>query len=267
MNAPLRPANLPQATWDALVALGPDARQALYAVLLRQRDETLARSQIETYYPDAGPLRRALYGKHMEFYAAGLVHAERAYVAGNRTGKSHCTCYEAVLHMTSRYPRWWIGRRFHAPVTVWFSGEDAKAVRESLQEKLLGRAGYHGTGLVPGADLVKVTARAGIPDAADAFTVRHATGGVSRGVFKAYEQGRESFQAASVDVVVYDEEPPLAIYTEGLTRTLSTRPGKPSGIVMCAFTPLKGLSATVQQFLPGGRIPETVELRKQAWGW
>jgi phage terminase large subunit-like protein len=86
-------------------------------------------------------------------------------------------------------------------------------------------------------------------------------------VFKAYEQKRPSFQASEVDVIMLDEEPPLDIYTEALTRTMSTTPGRPNGIVMCAFTPLKGISQTVLQFLPGGAYPESEDLRKQAWGW
>jgi len=112
-----------------------------------------------------------------------------------------------------------------------------------------------------------VRARAGIPDAVDLFNVKHVRGGKSRAVFKAYEQGRESFQSAGVDVIVLDEEPDMGIYTESLTRTLSTTPGRPSGLVMCSFTPVKGISKVVLQFLPGGALPSTEDLRKQAWGW
>lgn len=51
---------------------------------------------------------------------------------------------------------------------------------------------------------------------------------------------------------MFDEEPPIAIYTEGLTRTMSTVPGEESGLVMCTFTPLKGLSGVVLSYMPGG---------------
>jgi phage terminase large subunit-like protein len=83
--------------------------------------------------------------------------------------------------------------------------------------------------------------------------VRSAHGGLSRLVLKSYDQGRESFQAAKVDLVQFDEEPPIAIYTEGLTRTMSTGPGEPNGLVICGFTPLRGLSAVVLSFMPGGQ--------------
>jgi phage terminase large subunit-like protein len=86
-------------------------------------------------------------------------------------------------------------------------------------------------------------------------------------VFKSYDQGRESYQASEVDVIVNDEEPPIDVYTEGLTRTMSTVPGKANGIVMCAFTPLKGLSDTVMLYLPSGAYPATEQARKEAWGW
>ncbi|MDB5405216.1 MAG: Terminase-like family protein, partial [Rhodospirillales bacterium] len=52
------------------------------------------------------------------------------------------------------------------------------------------------------------------------------------------------------------EEPPMSIYTEGLTRTMATVPGEQNGIVMCTFTPLKGISEVVKAYLPGGKMKE-----------
>jgi phage terminase large subunit-like protein len=63
-------------------------------------------------------------------------------------------------------------------------------------------------------------------------------------LFKAYEQGRAKWQADTLNGVWFDEEPPLDIYTEGLTRTNATW-----GLVMLTFTPLKGMSDVVQMFL------------------
>ena len=45
-------------------------------------------------------------------------------------------------------------------------------------------------------------------------------------------------------MVWFDEELPLAIYSEGLMRTMTT-----NGIVMCTFTPLLGMSDVVCYFL------------------
>ena len=222
---------------------------------------------IDTLYPHTGPLRRELYIKHLEFWRAGAVHDERAFVAGNRTGKTTCVSYEDVLHLTGDYPEWWEGRRFDRPITCWACGTDAKAVREKLQPALIGPAEARGTGIIPRDRLLRTFARSGTADAIDFALVRNQFGGLSRLVFKAYEQGRESCQAAEVDVVHLDEEPPMAIYTEALTRTLSTVPGRRNGILVFSFTPLQGLSDVVLQFLPGGAYPATEEVRKQAWGW
>jgi phage terminase large subunit-like protein len=152
------------------------------------------------------------------------------------------------------YPPWWPGRKFDRPVTIWACGEDAKAMRDSIQPVLCGPPEAFGTGLLFGDSILSRTARAGVPDSIDTMTIRHEKG-TSRLVFKTYDQGRESYQGASVDVCWSDEEPPIQIYTEGLTRTMSTIPGEPSGIVLCTFTPLKGISDVVRSYLPGGRAP------------
>jgi len=70
------------------------------------------------------------------------------------------------------------------------------------------------------------------------------SGGTSTLLFKAYEQGRAKWQGDTLHGVWFDEEPPLDIYVEGLTRTNAT-----NGIVMLTFTPLKGMSDVVQMFL------------------
>jgi phage terminase large subunit-like protein len=236
---------------------------AQLAALERQ----LRQTRIADYFPETGPLRRELYVKHLEFFAAGAVHQERAFVAANRVGKSLSGCYEATCHMIGWYPSWWCGRRFDRPVVVWVSGEDAKAVRETLQPHLLGPVEDPGTGLIPGDRIVRAPTRGGIPDATDFAQIRHSTGGLSRLLFKAYEQGAGSYAGPHVDVQLLDEPPPMAVYSEALTRTMSTVPGEGSGLVMCTFTPLKGLTDVVQMYLPGGILPATETLRKEAWGW
>jgi phage terminase large subunit-like protein len=214
-----------------------------------------SRQRLFRLYPDDGPLRRELYPKHMAFFAAGAEHQERCFMAGNRVGKTLSGCYELTCHMIGWYPTWWTGYRFDRPIVAWASGEDAKSVRESIQQTLFGAPNALGTGTIPYAALHgKPTARGGVPEAIDTALVKTNFGpGQSRIVLKSYDQGREAFQASKVDVVLFDEEPPMDIYTEGLTRTMSTVPGQRSGIVMCTFTPLKGLSAVALAFMPGGQ--------------
>ena len=135
-------------------------------------------------------------------------------------------------------------------------------MRESLQPLLFGPPGAIGTGMIPGDDIVgQPTSGRGVADSIDSAAVRHVSGGVSRIVLKTYEQGREAFQAAKVDVGWCDEEPPKAIYTEFLTRLMSTEPGQPNGIMMATFTPLKGMSEVVMDFLGDDwRRPDAGEL-------
>lgn len=240
-------------------------------LLLEEDRRREARRHIWSLYPDTGPLRRELYPRHMEFFKAGgrhepmigcpkdcdgSPHQERGFIAANRIGKSKgAGGYETTLHLIGQYPDWWPGYRFDRPITAWAAGEDAKSVRDSIQKIMLGEHGQHGTGLIPGDLIKRKTARGGVPDAIDTVYVETASGGLSSLVLKSYDQGREAFQGAKVDVFWPDEEPPLPIYVEGLTRTMSTVPGEPNGIVLCTFTPLKGISDVVKAFLPGGQMP------------
>ena len=72
--------------------------------------------------------------------------------------------------------------------------------------------------------------RAGVPDAVDGVAVQHVSGGRSTLGFKSYDQGRAKWQAETLDFVWFDEEPPMDLYTEGLTRTNATQ-----GIVWLTF--------------------------------
>ena len=255
------------ALYSQLSRLSPQTLAELATELRTRIARTSAGRKIYSLYPESGSLSRHNYPKHCEFFSAGSRHHERAFIGGNRTGKSFCIGYEATCHLIGWYPDWWQGARFGRAISCWAAGEDAKAVRESLQPTLMGAPEAIGTGLIPAEAILRKGGRSGIPDALDFVEVRHKSGAASRLVFKAYEQGRESFQASRVDVVLLDEEPPLAIYTEALTRTLATDGSPDNGHVLCAFTPLKGVSETVLQFLPGGQFPSTPELRQQAWGW
>lgn len=208
-------------------------------------------------YPDSGPLRRELYPKHMEHFAAGRLNQERAIIAGNRTGKSMSCGFELVCHMIGEYPPWWPGRRFSEPDTWWAVGEDAKTVRDSVQLTLFGSPDKIGTGMIPAANIVgKPTSRGGVPDAFDSAQIRHKSGGISRLVLKSYDQKREAFQATKIAGAWLDEEPPMPIYTETLTRTMATVPGEQNGMVECSFTPLLGMSEVVLLYLPGGKVPD-----------
>ena len=172
-------------------------------------------------------------------------------LAANRVGKSEGVGgFELTHHLTGVYPAWWEGYRFDRPVKAWAAGDTGKTVREIIQAKMLGEPGQQGTGLIPGAKIVRTTNKAGVPDAVETVYVKHVSGMNSQLVLKSYDQRREAFQGTEQDVIWLDEECPMDIYAECLLRTMTT-----NGRIMCTFTPLMGLTDMVLQFLPGGKVP------------
>lgn len=223
----------------------------LEAVRIREElERRKAGRKLASYYPDSGPLRRELYPKQLELFRLGATKRERLFLAANRVGKTEAGGYELVCHLTGNYPAWWQGRRFPHTNVWWAAGDTRETVRDILQRKLLGRPGEFGTGLIPRESIVR-TAPGFIPDAVQAVWVKHVTGGVSVVQFKSYDQGREAFQGTEQDGIWLDEEPPQAVYTECLLRTMTN-----NGTVMLTFTPLRGMSEVVLAFMPGGALPE-----------
>lgn len=235
-----------------------EQRKHMEELRYRQR-----RRKILTYFPDTGPLRRELYVKHMQFFAAGAEFRERAAMAANRIGKTEAMGgYELTCHLTGCYPPWWVGKRFSRPVKAWASGTTNLTVRDILQAKLCGPINDIGTGLIPGDMIVDWKKKAAnVPDTIETCYIRHDSGGVSVLTFKSYEQGRKAFEGTEQDVILLDEEPPIDIYTECLTRIMPTSPAAEKGIIMLTFTPLEGMTETVMQFMPGGRIPDHFDQR------
>lgn len=165
-------------------------------------------------------------------------------MAGNQLGKTKSGGGEAAYHATGRYPDWWAGKRFAKATKGWASGVSGVSLRDSVQKILLGEPGEFGTGTIPKSDITDIAMAHGIANQVDTVTIKHVNGGLSRITFKSYEMGREKWQAATLDWVWFDEEPPEDIYVEGLTRITATR-----GIVWMTFTPLKGMSRVVERFL------------------
>ena len=181
----------------------------------------------------------------MEFIGLTKKHNESAMIAGNRTGKTQTAAYITATAMTGIYPDWWHGRFFERPTKCWAAGDTNQTVRDVIQEALLGPPDDIGTGMIPGDLLLDVKKKAGsVPNAIESFTVKHITGGVSHNTFKSYDQKREAFQGTAMDLIWPDEEPPLDIYNEMLTRIMTT-----NGLIVCTFTPLRGLSAVVLSFM------------------
>lgn len=235
--------------------------------LIALYEEQVRRTKLRkffTFYPDTGPLRRELYRKHLAFFRAGAIHRERLALCANRVGKTEgMGGFETACHITGRYPHWWEGRRFHKPISGWMAGKNNETTRDILQVKMFGetvltaaqRKLVSGTGIIPGEDIVSLTWKRS-SDLLDKAKIKHYNAdGVCDGHsilgVKSYEQGRGSFEGTEQEVIWLDEEPPLDIYSECLTRTMTT-----GGIVLLTFTPLEGMSDVVLSFLPGGKLPD-----------
>lgn len=184
--------------------------------------------------------------KQAQFHTLEATHRELMLGGGNRSGKTYCISMACSFHLTGEYPSWWKGRRFDKPIRMWVASRKTEFLRDVAQRALTGPPEEIGTGSIPLAKIIKVTKRAGsIPDAIDTITVRHKSGGVSRVKFKSYEEGWETFQGESVDVVWLDEEPDdFKVYTEALARI-----GDRRGLLMISFTPLKGRTETIVRFM------------------
>jgi phage terminase large subunit-like protein len=196
------------------------------------------RNRLATYQP---------YARQRAFHEEGALHRERLLMAGNQLGKSYCGAAEMAIHLTGRYPDWWRGRRFSRPIRAWAGSVTRDVTRDGVQRILIGEPkdeSRWGTGLVPGAAIAGRSRAQGVRYALDSVLVRHVSGGHSTLGFKSYDQGRAKWQAETLDLVWFDEEPPLEIYSEGLTRTSAT-----GGMVYLTFTPLLGLSEVVHMFV------------------
>jgi phage terminase large subunit-like protein len=73
--------------------------------------------------------------------------------------------------------------------------------------------------------------------------VRHVSGGKSYLLFANYTQEVRQLQGFKLDLAVFDEQPPDDFFSEIVTRTATTQ-----GMVLCSFTPLKGLNGLVSKF-------------------
>lgn len=220
-----------------------DAHLSLLAEFERRRHE-----KFRTYFPDSGPLRRALYPKHTEFFALGAQYRERLFMAANRIGKSGAGAYEVCAHATGMYPDWWEGKRFDHPVDVWACGTNSETTRDIVQTWLLGdpnEVGQWFGSMIPAHLITDYSRRVhGLANSLESVSVRHVSGGTSVIGFKSYEQGRKSFEGTAKHVIWDDEEPDEDIYTEQLLRTTTT-----NGITLITFTPLQGMSEVVTAFI------------------
>lgn len=207
--------------------------------ILLQADRELAeQDKLSDYRP---------YAKQAEFHAAGASFRERMLMAGNQLGKTLSAGYETAMHLTGRYPDWWVGKRFDHPVR-WIAGsESTELTRKGVQRILLGppeNRNAWGTGAIPKDCIIGNPAmRQGVPDSVASINIKHISGGQSNIQLQSYDQGRSKWQADTLDGAWLDEEPPADVYFEVLTRTNVSL-----GPIYVTLTPLLGVSDVVKRY-------------------
>lgn len=210
------------------------------SALLKALEDEQARRVLENRLKHYAP-----YPKQLEFHEMGATKRERLFMAANQSGKTVAGSAEGAIHLTGRYPDWWKGRRFNRPIAAYAGSVTRETTRDGLQRLLLGRTGAFGTGMIPKDAILSTMAAQGVADAIAIVRIKNEFGQPSTLTFKSYDMGREKWQADTLDMVMFDEEPPLDIYTEGLTRTNTVA----DSIVYLTFTPLLGMSDVVRRFL------------------
>lgn len=212
--------------------------------LEKSLNDRLAQFRFYDWFPETGPLRREAYPKHMAFFRGGEKYHERLFMAANRVGKTVAGSYELTCHLTGLYPDWWEGAKFDAPINAWAVGKTTETARDIVQLSLCGPSEKIGTGMIPADHIVDHRFKPNTNHSLDWITVKHVAGGNSWLGMKSYDQGRKAFEGTEKEVIWLDEEPPIQIYTECLTRTATV-----DGVVYCTFTPLEGATEMVQSFL------------------
>ena len=188
------------------------------------------------------------YEKQKQFHADSRKYNQRCMGAGNQLGKTLAGSREAAFHATGYYPPWWEGQRFMKANVGWVGGVSGEVIRDTTQKLLVGRVqddNQLGTGAIPHDKIKGIKRAMGVPGLLDHVLVKHMAGGHSIIFFKSYEKGREKFQGETIDWWWPDEEPPMDIYIEGLTRTNNGQLGQ---FAWMTFTPLKGMTDVVMQF-------------------
>ena len=215
----------------------PKVQEALQVLQRAQKYNT----RLKQFLDDAYPWQRKLANASDTYSVIGCI-------ASNQTGKTEVVCAITAMHLLGEYPEWYTGKRFeHAPSIV-MSGVNSNHNRKVLQEKMFGTSNRQitsdvGTGMIPLDKIVDKSIINSRDGGILGCQVTHSSGKASSLEFRAYEQGREAIQGFPADVIIIDEQPKDDFWSEALVRTAARQ-----GLVMCAFTPLKGKTGLVEKF-------------------
>ena len=182
-------------------------------------------------------------------------------MARNQSGKSYAVCTALSVIATGLYDETpgYTGKRYASPISCIVAGQTAELVRDSLQLLLLGdfelfeeestKATLSGTGLIPGNLVVRYSRKKAPSDSIDTVFIRHKSGGLSKIMFKSYDQGYQRFSARTLDLVVLDEDPGFG---EGkkIVSECKMRIQVRNGDLWFSLTPTLGMTPVSQMFYP-----------------
>lgn len=149
----------------------------------------------------------------------------KAFFGGNRVGKTVAGAVEAVCHALG-YSRF----RKLKPTSGWVVSLSGDVQKEVAQKEILK--------WLPKKEIANIIVRHGRKDDLEGSLIEKIVLKNGKFIgFKTCEQGRESFQGASLGWVWFDEEPPLDVYQECQMRIIDQK-----GDMWFTMTPLKGLT-------------------------
>jgi len=155
-------------------------------------------------------------------------------ILNHNTGKTYIATFILACHLMGKYPAWWKGHRFTRPIKAWLIGESGAWVRDNLQPHLLGEITKPWTGWLK-EENCKIINKPGMPGAVEKILVTRDDGEQSVLQFMSYDQDEDKFTSAIIDFILFDEEPPQALFGQALARTLLSK-----GKVFFTFTPEHG---------------------------
>jgi phage terminase large subunit-like protein len=182
-------------------------RLACEHLLLQMEQEALPRKRKDFY------LNTAIYlsspgGGYRPLPQARRFHKSKSRsrwnLGGNRSSKSRALAQEIYWIATGTHP--W--QNFPLPNVGWYATTTWDKVGDTLW--------FHMKKLLTGLDYKIIWHNKQFEIPAQVFIKTKA--GTSQIIFKAYEQGRESFQATGLNYIGFDEQFPQEIYVEAMTR-------------------------------------------------
>lgn len=182
---------------------------------------------------------------------------QRALMAANQVGKTTCGAADVAIHATGLYPKWWEGTRFNHPNEWLVASTTNETTRDRCQKDLFGEPVDEkalGTGWIPLDCIGDRIRKPGVPNAYDSVLVKHVSGGWSKLVFRAYEQGPKKFMGSRLTGGYWaDEEPPPEVHSQLVRGIFATQ-----GVGLLTFTPEEGMTEVVAGFLNDIQIGQSL---------